>query len=369
MKNIKDDKFFMNLALSLAKRNIGKTGSNPSVGCVIVSNNNEILSTGVTGIGGSPHAEYNALKKIKKGNRKLILYTTLEPCSHIGKNPSCVKGIVDARVSKVIIALKDKNPLVNGKGIKALKKHKIDVVLGVLEKEALPIYSSFFYHMKTGKPNINLKIASSADGKTALKNGKSKWITNQLSRNYGHRLRSLHDGIMVGINTVLIDNPSLDCRLPGLEVFSPTRIILDSRLRIPLNSKIVKTGNNINTFIFTAKNPPQKKMEILESNGIKVIEASKSKNGLSFERVLTKLGKLNLQNILIEGGHKLIATAFASKHLKDVYWFSSEKIIGEEGLSSVGKLNISNLDNSPNLRFNSMINLNNNYLKIFERKI
>ena len=369
MKIIKDDKFFMNLALSLAKRNIGKTGSNPSVGCVIVSEDNEILSTGITGIGGSPHAEYNALQKIKKGNRRLILYTSLEPCAHVGKNPSCVKEIIDSGISKVIVALKDKNPLINGKGIRVLKKHKIDVIFGILEEEALPIYSSFFYSIKTGKPNINIKIASSADGKTALKNGKSKWITNQLSRNYGHRLRSLHDGIMVGINTVLIDNPSLNCRLPGLETFSPTRIILDSKLRIPLNSKIVKTSKNTKTIIFTTKDSSRKKKEVLESKEIKVIEVSKSKSGLSLERVLTKLGKLEFQNILIEGGHKLIATAFSSKHLKDVYWFSSEKIIGEEGLSSVGKLNITNIDNSPNLRFNSMINLNNNYLKIFERRI
>ena len=365
MVNIKDDNFFMNLAINIAKRNIGMTGTNPSVGCVLVSSENKILSTGCTGKGGSPHAEYDAINK-SKNLKHSILYTTLEPCSHSGKNPPCVDYIISSGVSKVVISSKDINPLVNGKSIKKLKQSKIEVTCGVLKEETELLYSGFFNRMKFNKPIFDIKIASSADGKTALKTGKSKWITNQLSRNYGHRLRSINDGIMVGINTVLIDNPSLTCRLPGLEGFSPTRIVLDTNLRIPHESNIVKTANKYKTFIFTSKESSKKKISNLNKKGIKVFHVPKTKKGLSFSRILYSLGELGFNNILVEGGNKLIASAITSSDLNRIYWFSSEKIIGEEGLPSVGSLNISNLENSPNIEFHNMINLNNNYLKIFK---
>ncbi len=365
MFDIKDDNFFMGLAINIAKRNLGMTGTNPSVGCVIVSAKNKIISTGYTGKEGSPHAEFNAINKHKnlKGS---ILYTTLEPCSHIGKNPACVDHIISSGISKVVISSRDLNPLVNGKGIKKLKKSNIEVICGVLNEETELLYSGFFNRIKFNKPIIDIKIASSADGKTALKNGKSKWITNQLSRNYGHRLRSTHDGIMVGINTVLIDNPSLTCRLPGLEHFSPTRVILDTKLRIPHESNIVKTAKKYKTIIFTSKETSKRKIADLTKKGIEVFQISKTKKGLSFSKVLYSLGELGFNDILIEGGNKVIASAITSSDLNKIYWFSSEKIIGEEGLPSIGRLNISNLENSPNIQFHNMINLNNNYLKIFK---
>ena len=232
------------------------TGVNPSVGCVVVSKNKTIISTGHTGSNGSPHAEKKALNgiKIKAGS---TLYTTLEPCSHSGKNPPCVDEIIKSGIKRVVIASLDKNPLVNGKGIKKLKNSGITVLQGVLIEETEDLYNEFFNRVAYGVPGINIKIASSADGKTALKNGKSKWITNKLSRNYGHKLRLFNDGIMVGINTILKDNPSLTCRLPGLTKFSPSRLVMDTNLRIPTDSKIITTAKKNEMGDLVLKRGPQ----------------------------------------------------------------------------------------------------------------
>lgn len=367
MKIIRDDNFFMNLAINIAKRNRGMTGVNPSVGCVVVSKNKTIISTGSTGTNGSPHAEKVALDgiNIEAGS---TLYTTLEPCFHSGKNPPCVNEIIKSGVKRVVVASLDKNPLVNGKGIKKLKNSGITVLKGVLTEETEDLYNEFFNRVSYGVPGINIKIASSADGKTALKNGKSKWITNKLSRNYGHKLRLFNDGIMVGINTVLKDNPSLTCRLSGLNKFSPSRLVMDTNLRFPINCNLAKTAKNIETIIFTSKNSSVRKINLLKNKGIEIIKIPTTKSGLSLISALKFLGKREFNSILIEGGNKLIASAINSPQLNKVYWFSSEKIIGEEGKPSIGKLNITNLENSPNLFLHNMINLDNNYLKIYKAK-
>jgi len=367
MQIIKNDNFFMNLAINVARRNKGMTGANPSVGCVIVSRDKTIISIANTGIGGSPHAEKKALEgiEIKTGT---VLYTTLEPCVHKGKNPPCVDEIINSGVKKVVIACLDKNPIVRGKGIKKLENSGIKVIKGVLEKDAEDFYDEFFKRINSNIPGINIKIASSADGKTALKNGKSKWITNKLSRNYGHKLRLFNDGIMVGINTVLKDNPSLTCRLSGLNKFSPSRLVMDTNLRFPINCNLAKTAKNIETIIFTSKNSSARKINLLKNKGIEIIKIPTTKSGLSLISALKFLGKREFNSILIEGGNKLIASAINSPQLNKIYWFSSEKIIGEEGKPSIGKLNITNLENSPNLFLHNMINLDNNYLKIYKAK-
>jgi len=364
MKILRDDNFFMNLAINIAKRNRGMTGVNPSVGCVVVSKNKTIISTGNTGSNGSPHAEKNALRDIQIETGS-TLYSTLEPCFHSGKNPPCVDEIINSGIERVVIASLDKNPLVNGRGIKKLKNSGIIVLLGVLVEETEDLYNEFFNRVTHGTPGINIKIASSADGKTALKNGKSKWITNKLSRNYGHKLRLFNDGIMVGINTILKDNPSLTCRLPGLTKFSPSRFVMDTNLKIPIDSKIINSAKKNETIIFTSRDSSERKIKILKNKGVKVIRIPKTKKGLSLSSALKFLGKKEYNSILIEGGNKLIASAINSSHLNKIFWFSSEKIIGEEGKPSVGKLNITNLDSSPNLFLQNMINLDNNYLKIY----
>ena len=244
--------------------------------------------------------------EIKTGT---VLYTTLEPCVHMGKNPPCVDEIINSGVKKVVIACLDKNPLVRGKGIKKLEKFRNKkVIKGILEKDAEDFYDEFFKRINSNIPGINIKIASSADGKTALKNGKSKWITNKLSRNYGHKLRLFNDGIMVGINTVLKDNPSLTCRLSGLNKFLSSRLVMDTNLRLPINCNLAKTAKNIETIIFTSKNSSVRKINLLKNKGIEIIKIPTTKSGLSLISALKFLGKREFNSILIEGGNKLIVS-------------------------------------------------------------
>ena len=233
MKISQNDSFFMDYAIRLASRNLGNTGENPSVGCVITSEN-KIISIGVTGRSGSPHAEFNAINNIKNFPKNTTAYVTLEPCSHIGKNPSCAKLLIEKQVKRVVIAQKDPNPFVNGKGIELLKAHGVRVDLENYDKIALKNHYGFISNIKNKHPEINIKVASYENGLTIPKKG-IKWITNDLSRSYGHILRSNHDAIMVGINTVLADNPSLDCRLNGLKDRSPIKIIIDTNLKTPEN--------------------------------------------------------------------------------------------------------------------------------------
>lgn len=362
-----EDKRYMRYALNLAKRNLGNTGKNPSVGCVIVSKEKKIISAASTGLNGSPHAEKIAIEKSCTDIEGATVYVTLEPCNHSGENPPCAELLVKEKISRVVISQKDDNPLVDGKGIKFLKDSNVIVDTGVLEEEANLINGGFLNRVKNGKPNINIKIASSADGKTALRDGKSKWITNDLSRKYGHRLRSTHDAILVGINTVLSDDPMLNCRLEGLQNRSPCRIILDTGLRIPEDSKIIKTAEEINTIIFTNLNANRNKIKKLERLNVKVLKVSQLEDSyLNVDEILLEIGKAGFNNLLIEGGHTIITSFLSSENVKLIYWFSSDKIIGGDGLSSIGNLNLQNIKEGPNLKLIEIINLNNNYLKTYE---
>ena len=248
MKYSLDDNFFMDYAIRLAARNVGNTGENPSVGCVITSNN-KIISIGITGKNGTPHAEHNAINSIKNFPINTTVYVTLEPCSHSGKNPPCTNLLIKKKVKRVVIAQKDPNPIVNGEGIRQLKANGIQVDYGMSEKLAQENHFGFINNVKYKFPEINVKVASSKNGFTIPEEGK-KWITNYLSRSYGHALRSNHDAIMVGINTVLSDNPSLDCRLNGLKERSPVKLIVDTDLKTPLDSILVENAKN-DLIIFT----------------------------------------------------------------------------------------------------------------------
>ena len=228
-----DDTFYMKYAIRLARRNIGLTGENPSVACLLVCDG-KIISHGITEKGGSPHAEFIALSKLTNIPPKTIAYVTLEPCSFVGKNPSCASLLIDRGISKVVIATKDPNPLVNGVGIEIMEKKGLNVIVGLEELSAKENIYGFEQKILGSYPEVNIKVASYQDGIT-IPDQKEPWITNSLSRSYGHILRSNHDVIIVGVNTVKIDNPNLDCRLPGMIDRSPIKVIIDTNLTTPLN--------------------------------------------------------------------------------------------------------------------------------------
>jgi diaminohydroxyphosphoribosylaminopyrimidine deaminase/5-amino-6-(5-phosphoribosylamino)uracil reductase len=351
------DKRYMALAINLAKKNIGLTLSNPCVGCVIVKDNT-IIATGITSETGIPHGEIVAISKAKENSKDATLYVTLEPCSHFGKTPPCVNSIIQSGISRVVIATIDPDLRVNGLGIKKLQEAGIEVVIGVLKKEAQDLNCGFFYAKTLGRPFITLKLATSFDGKIADKSSNDKWISNEKSRLYAHYLRAKNDAILVGANTVRTDNPTLTCRIEGLEKYSLKRIILSSKLDINLNSKIIQTAQAIPTFIAT-NNFETKKFTDL---GIEII------NFKNLNNFVKKLPKLGINNLLVEGG-SVVATEFLKAGLVDrLIWIKAPNIIGEDGIPALQGFDISKITGDFNFQITKTKTFDKDILTEFSKK-
>jgi diaminohydroxyphosphoribosylaminopyrimidine deaminase/5-amino-6-(5-phosphoribosylamino)uracil reductase len=326
------DGAFISFAINLAKKNIGLTASNPAVGSVLVKNN-IIIATGITAAGGAPHSETITITKAGTEANGATLYVTLEPCSHFGKTPPCVDLIIKSKIARVVIATIDPDSRVNGEGIQKLKEAGIEVTVGVLEHEARELNRGFFTAKTLGRPFITLKLATSQDRKIADKNGHSKWITNEKSRQYAHYLRAKNDAILVGAGTVKHDNPMLDCRLPGLENHSPKRIILSSELDIDPNNHLIQTSNSIPTHIAT-NNTNTKKFSDL---GIKIINFS------DLNDLVNQLPKLGINNLLIEGGSQVAAQFLKANLVDKLIWIKAPKTIGAEGIDAIKGFNINKI--------------------------
>lgn len=328
---------FMSYALALSRKNLGLCKENPTVGCVIV-NGDEIISTGVTAKGGRPHGEIVAINKVidKKILKNSTIYVTLEPCSHFGKTDPCVDEILKHGFQRVVIAVKDPNPLVDGAGIAKLKNSQIEVTYGVLENEAREINRGFFSAKLTGKPFVTLKLATSLDGKIATKTYDSKWITGEKARQYSHYLRSINDGILLGASSVKYDNPSLDCRIEGLSEYSPLRIILSRNLDLDKNLNIFK--NPEKTVILTTST---KKFDLA-----KTIICQEKDGKIYLEDALKKLAQIGVNSLLVEGG-SMVATEFLQANLVDeLVWMQNKKIIGNDGIAAIGNLGIETIAQS-----------------------
>jgi len=354
------DRYFMKNALNISLRGIGNTWPNPSVGVVVVKND-QIISRGWTQPGGKPHAEIVALKK--KIFFGATLYTTLEPCSHHGKTPPCVDQIIKSKINRVVIGLKDPNPKINGKGIRKLKKKKIKVTIGVLQKEIKKIHFGFFYKIKKNKPFIASKIAISKNGK--MINPKKEWITSEVSRKYGNFLRSKYDAIITGINTVLKDNPLLNCRHYGMESLSPVRFILDSNLRIKENLKIVKTAKDIRTYVFTNKNNKEKIMK-LKKLGLKIKILSKNLEKIDLKKAMFVIAKMGFNNVLLESGPNLNSAFLKNNLINKIYYFQSNNIIKSNEITLMESLKKKRIENL-NFKHLSSKNINGDILKIYEK--
>ncbi len=330
----------MNSALSLAQRGLGRVFPNPSVGCVIVKNN-KLVGRGHTQPGGRPHAETVAIKMAGKLSEGSTAYITLEPCSHIGKTKPCVDQIIKAGIKKVIIAFRDPNPEVCGKGIEKLKKNNIKVVEDVESFYAKYINYGHICRMKLSRPMVTLKLASSLDGKISSQNKKDKWITGKFARNHGHILRSMHDAILVGSKTALEDDPILNVRFPGLEKETKTRVVLDSNLSIKVSSNLVKTAKIYPLVIFTKKFKNNKKFKELTNLGIKIIQVNHNLNKkLELTEIMKALAGIGVTRILLEGGAELASSFLAENLIDQFYLYRSEKIIGSKGLNMFSKISV-----------------------------
>lgn len=313
---------FMKAALAIAKKGIGKVEPNPAVGCVIVKEN-KTVGKGYHKKFGSSHAEINALKNCKKSPADATMYVTLEPCCHYGKTPPCTNAIIKAGIRKVVAAAKDPTKKINGKGLKILKKAGIEVKTDVCKKEAQLLNAPFFKFARTKKPWVIIKWAQSADGFLA-RTGKKRWITNSESRKDIHKIRRKVQAILVGINTVLQDNPLLTAR-PSADR-QPLRIVLDSRLKIPLNCNLIKTAQKTPVCIFTTTDKAK-----IKQKGVETVKVAKYKGKINLKTVLARLGKRNIQQILVEGGEKVI-TSFLKQNLTDeIIVYTSNKKLAENG--------------------------------------
>ena len=324
----------MKLALLQAQKNLGNTKKNPSVGCVIVKNDC-IISAGCTGINGRPHAEQNAITYSKNNIVDSDLYVTLEPCSHYGRTPPCVETIIRNKIKRVFFSLQDPDSRSYNKSTKQFKKNNIRVQNGILGSYIKNFYKSYFKYKENILPFVTAKMAISKDFYT--KNKKKKWITNKFSRGRVHLMRSYHDCILTSVNTIIMDNPRLTCRIHGLEDNSPSRIILDKKLKIRTTSNIVKSARKYRTIIFFNKTS-QKKIKALKSLKIKLVKTSLNEDGnFDLENILVKVKLLGFSRIFLESGLNL-TTSFLKKGLvNDFQLFISSKNLGRNGNNSFRK--------------------------------
>ena len=325
MGSVPNDEHFMKLACRLARRGEGRTKPNPMVGAVLVKNG-RIIGTGYHKKSGSPHAEVIAIQNASEAFGETSLYVNLEPCAHHGQTPPCVDLILARKIPRVVIGTKDPNPKVNGKSIRILKNHGLHVECGVLEQECRRLNETFFKFMETGRPFVTLKAALSLDGKIACPNGESQWISCAASRKKVHRLRRLVDAILVGIGTVLQDDPRLTARdVPGDG--NPLRVILDTGLNIPLNARVLQP--DAPTLIATTSKAPREKILQLERMGIQVeIFSPDEKGRVSLGALIDNLGTRGIQHMLIEGGSRLFTTAWEEKAVDKFLLFIAPLLLG-----------------------------------------
>ncbi len=342
------DEEYMKLALKLARRGLGWTSPNPMVGAVLVKNN-RIIGQGYHRRFGGNHAEVDALQHAEANRAGATLYVTLEPCCHYGKTPPCVDAIIKNKIKKVIIGTLDPNPQVSGKSVTILNQHGIETRVGVLEEECRELNEAYFKYMTTGLPLVTIKFAQTLDGRIATVSGDSRWISSEEFRKLAHRLRAINDAILVGIDTVLADNPQLTVRL--VKGRNPTRIILDSRLRMPPDAEIVRTQDVSPVIIATTAQADRERKSKLRELGIEILEVQSGiSGGIDLKGLLKALGERNISSLLVEGGARVI-TSFLRQKLADKFVVAiAPKILGK-GTDAVGELDIARISQSLPLKF------------------
>lgn len=308
------DERYMQRALRLARRGLGRVEPNPMVGCVIVAGN-AIIGEGWHRRFGGPHAEIDALRSCRRSPRGTTVYVTLEPCRHFGKTPPCTTALLEAGVRRVVAPTIDPNPPVAGGGFALLRKAGVQVDVGLCAAEASELIAPFVKLVRQRLPWVILKWAQSLDGKIAATSGDAKWISDDASRAHAHRVRGRMDAIVVGIGTVLADDPMLTCRV-GRPKRVATRVVLDRRLRTPLDARLVRTAGEVPTWVFCGRDVPQRRMRALAQAGCKVSAVPATRDGVSLRAVLRALARAGAMNVLVEGGGRVLG-AFHDQRLAD----------------------------------------------------
>jgi diaminohydroxyphosphoribosylaminopyrimidine deaminase/5-amino-6-(5-phosphoribosylamino)uracil reductase len=322
-----EDQHYMQMALDLAIKGEGFTSPNPMVGAVLVKDD-AVVGSGYHQVVGGPHAEVNAIAAAGDLAAGATLYVTLEPCNHTGRTPPCTQKILESGISRVVVAMPDPNENVAGGGSQFLEQHGISVKTGVCEKQAQMQNEAFIKYIRTGQPFVIAKCAATLDGRIATRTGDSKWVTGEAARKFVHSRRHAVDAIMVGIDTVRKDNPSLTTRLNDREGKDPVRIILDSHLSIAPNARVLQPSSTADTILVTGKGVAGRKKTEIEKTGARVIESAVKNNRIALSPLMDQLGALEISSLLIEGGSRVLASAFKAGIVDKVLFFYAPKILG-----------------------------------------
>lgn len=322
-----NDLEYMRMALQLAEKGCGRTAPNPMVGAVVVKDG-RVIGQGWHEKYGQPHAERNALSSCTESPAGAVMYVTLEPCCHHGKQPPCVDAVLDAGIRRVVVGSADPNPLVGGKGIQSLREHGVEVTENVLREECDRLNEVFLYYIQTRQPFVVMKYAMTMDGKIAAYTGKSRWITGEEARNHVQQQRHRYTAIMAGVGTVLADDPLLTCRMPGGK--NPVRIICDTGLRTPLTAQIVKTAGQVPTIFAACAQAcgDERKRQALEEAGCRILYVDEKNGHVDLQQLMKKLGEEQIDSILLEGGGTLHWAALESGIVCKIQAYLAPKLFG-----------------------------------------
>ncbi|CCE07379.1 bifunctional: diaminohydroxyphosphoribosylaminopyrimidine deaminase (N-terminal); 5-amino-6-(5-phosphoribosylamino) uracil reductase [Bradyrhizobium sp. STM 3843] len=361
------DRRFMQLALSLGRRGLGRTWPNPAVGAVVVKDG-VIVGRGWTQPGGRPHAEPEALRRAGEATKGATLYVTLEPCSHHGKSPPCVDAVMASGIARVVSAIEDPNPQVAGQGHAKLRAAGIQVEVGLCSADAARDHAGHFRRVRDGRPHIILKLAVSADDKIGAAGHKPVAITGESARTRVHLLRAQCDAILVGIGTVLADDPLLTCRLPGMASRSPVRVVLDTALRIPGDSRLVQSARATQLWLVCAETAEAAAVTRLGAAGAQVTRMPPCPSpGLDLPAVLQALSARGITRLMVEGGSRIASHFVASGLVDEIWLFRGPDVIGEGGIAALDALPLAAITQSSAYRVRASDTLDTDTLTIYER--
>ena len=366
----KIDARYMELALALGRRGLGRTWPNPAVGAVIVRDDGDgpvIVGRGWTQPGGRPHAEVEALRRAGAAARGATLYVTLEPCSHHGKSPPCADAVVAAGITRVVSALVDPNPEVAGAGHWRMAEAGITVEVGVGGDEARRAHAGHIRRVQDGRPHVTLKLAVSADGKAGLAGRRPAAITGDLARDRVHLMRAMSDAVVTGIGTALADDPLLTCRLPGMAQRSPVRIVLDGRLRLPVESRLVASARQTPLWVVSGLDAPREREQALVAEGAEVMRVPSPDGRLDLGVVLKLLADRGITRLMVETGPILAAAFLRADYVDEAALFEAPQAIGADGIDALDGLPLAALSHSPKFRSTGRATVGPDTVETFER--
>jgi diaminohydroxyphosphoribosylaminopyrimidine deaminase/5-amino-6-(5-phosphoribosylamino)uracil reductase len=360
------DAAHMRAALALARRGLGTTWPNPAVGCVVV-HNGRVVGRAVTSPRGRPHAEPLALAAAGALTRGATVYVTLEPCNHWGQTPPCTEALIEAGVARVVVAMRDPDPRVNGEGLDRLRAAGIAVTEGVLQAEAREVAAGFASRVLHNRPLVTLKLAATLDGRIATSTGESRWITGEPARRVGHALRGRNDAVLVGVGTVLADDPDLTCRIPGFRPTPVVRIIVDTHLRTPLTSRLVATAAESPTWmLIRAGTDPDRRRGFADLD-VRVIDTQGAAAGVDLAQGLAALAEAGITRVLVEGGAKIAAALLREDLVDRIAWFHAPSVMGADGWPAVQAFGLEYLAQMPRFVRRAMRPVGDDMLSEFDR--